>query len=60
MTFGTLRARRGRRENLPRQIRGRGMRDRVVRVDDIEPEFARECTICLASESRYWGSRKSG
>ena len=31
-----------RRQNLPRQIRGRRVRDRVVRVDDVELLVARD------------------
>ena len=40
MTRGT-RARTRRRQDLPRQVRGRGVRNRVVRVHDVEPLVAR-------------------
>ena len=44
MTFGTLRIRAAvcRREDLLREIRGGRVRDRVVRVDDVEGELARQ------------------
>ena len=50
----------GRRQNLARQIGRRRVRDRIVRVDDVELLARATWTILLASDSRYWGSRNSG
>ena len=44
-----------------RQVRRGRVRDRVVRVDDVEIRpRARAATIFVESDSRYCGSRNSG
>jgi hypothetical protein len=59
MTFGTCcPIAIGRRDNLLRQIRGRRVRDRVMRVDDVERELARELHDLVRERQHVLGLAK--